>query len=83
MTLPSAREIARAFGQVQKAYRKWYLLKTAREAQSVRKNELMVKMQARAAIVRRREVLAKVDRIRFRANTQAPTVKIRIPGVSD
>jgi len=77
MTLPTSREITRAWNQMMAAYKKFLLLKTARDTQTIRQNEMMVKMQQRAAIVRRQAVMAKVAQIRWRANPV--TAHIRVP----
>jgi hypothetical protein len=77
MTLPRSKDLTRAWAQVMAAYKKWFLLKTAKDAKACRQNELIVKMQQRAAIVRRRAVLAKVERVRFKANPV--TAHIRVP----
>lgn len=83
MTLPTAKEIDRAFQVVEAAYRKFYLLKTARDQRALRMNEHLVKLQKQAQIVRRKEVLKRVRKVRWAANLAVPHLAIKVPGVGE
>lgn len=83
MTLPSAKEIDRAFKAVEAAYRRFYLLKTARDQRALRMNEYLVKLQKQAQIIRRNEVLKRVKKVRFAANLAVPHLAIKVPGVGE
>jgi len=63
-------------------YKKWLLMATGKDARMGRCNELLVKLQQRATIVRRAEVMRRLGRVRFKANRQMPHIHITVPGVN-
>lgn len=82
MNLPTGKEIDRAWRAVEAAYQKWYLLRTGRDTQTLRKNELLIQMQRQAQKIRKKEVLRRVRKVRFKVNQAVPHIQIRIPGVN-
>ncbi len=82
ISLPTAKEVARAWRQVEAAYKKWLLMRTGRETKTVRTNEVLTKMQARAVMLRRREVMARLAKIRMKSNAALNAVPIRAPELS-
>jgi hypothetical protein len=83
MTVPSGEEIERQWRKVEIEYKRWLLLRTGKDHRQQRINEILCKLQDRATILRRAEVMRRLKAVRFRAHSQVPHIEIRIPGVSD
>lgn len=83
MNLPTGRELDRQWNKMVAEYKKWLLMATGKDVRLGRCNEILVKMQQRAVIVRRQEVMRRLGRVKFKANRQMPHIEVRIPGVND
>ena len=83
MNLPTAKQIDQAKAAMELAYRKWYLLRTARDTQSIRMNEFLLQLQKRAQKIRKEEIMRRVRRVMFRVNRSGPTMEVNVPGVND
>ena len=81
MNLPTAKDIERAKAAMELAYRKWYLLRTARDTQSIRANEFLLQMQKRAQKVRKDEIMRRVKSVMFKVNRLSPHLEVNVPGV--
>jgi hypothetical protein len=81
MNLPTAKEIDRAKVALELAYRKWYLLRTARDTQAIRKNEFLLQLQKRAQKIRKEEIMRRVRLVIFRVNKSSPHLEVHVPGV--
>lgn len=82
INLPTGAEIDRQFRRVEVEYKKWLLLKTGKDTREIRMNEVLVKLQGRAVILRRTEVLHRLKRVKFKAHRQVPHIQIHVPGVN-